>query len=81
MIFFLIKGLVEKWLIQVELLMMQSIAEIINTAVKEYINSKRDEWILKWPGMVVLCAATVNWTAEVENAIEQKSLSVREVSN
>lgn len=61
--------------------MMQSLSEIINNAVKEYIYSQRDEWVLKWPGMVVLCAATINWTAEVENAIERKSLSVREVFN
>lgn len=60
------------------MLMMQSLTEIITNAVKEYINSKRDEWVLKWPGMVVLCAATINWTAEVENAIEKKSLTVRE---
>lgn len=58
--------------------MMQSIAEIINNAVKEYINFKRDEWVIKWPGMVVLCAATINWTAEVENAIERKSIAVRD---
>jgi len=74
------QGLVEKWLIQVEILMMQSISEIINNAVKEYANIKRDEWVIKWPGMVVLCAATINWTAEVETAIEKKSLPVREVS-
>jgi len=71
---------VEKWLIQVEILMMQSISEIINNAVKEYANIKRDEWVLKWPGMVVICAATINWTSEVETAIEKKSLPVREVS-
>lgn len=70
----------EKWLIQVEILMMQSISEIINNAVKEYANIKRDEWVLKWPGMVVICAATINWTSEVETAIEKKSLPVREVS-
>lgn len=71
------QGLVEKWLIQVEILMMQSISDIINNAVKEYIHSLRTQWVLKWPGMVVLCAATVNWTAEVEFAIEKRSLSVR----
>ncbi|VVC42221.1 Dynein heavy chain, coiled coil stalk,P-loop containing nucleoside triphosphate hydrolase,Dynein heavy [Cinara cedri] len=69
------KGLVEKWLIQVETLMMQSISEIINTAVKEYIYSQRVKWVLKWPGMVVLCAATINWTTEVEISIEQNGLS------
>jgi len=71
---------VEKWLIQVEILMMQSISEIINNAVKEYSHSQRTKWVLKWPGMVVLCAATINWTAEVEIAIEKKSLFVSEVS-
>ncbi|XP_022171452.1 dynein heavy chain 3, axonemal-like isoform X1 [Myzus persicae] len=68
------KGLVEKWLIQVEMLMMQSISEIVNNAVKEYANIKRNDWVLKWPGMVVVCAATINWTAEVETAIEKTSL-------
>jgi len=59
---------------------MQSINEIINNAVKEYKRSKRTKWVLKWPGMVVLCAATINWTAEVEIATEKKSLSVSEIS-
>lgn len=59
--------------------MMQSITDIINKATKEYLTTQRAEWVLKWPGMVVLCASTINWTAEVEVAIEQKSLSVREI--
>ncbi|XP_025198734.1 LOW QUALITY PROTEIN: dynein heavy chain 3, axonemal-like [Melanaphis sacchari] len=69
------KGLVEKWLIQVEILMMQSISKSINNAVKKYANTNRKKWVLQWPGMVVLCAATINWTAEVETAIEKKSLA------
>ncbi|CAI6363283.1 unnamed protein product [Macrosiphum euphorbiae] len=68
------KGLVEKWLIQVEILMMQSINTIINDAVKKYANTNRSEWVLQWPGMVVLCAATINWTAEVETAVEKRTL-------
>lgn len=63
-------------MIQVEILMMQSINSLINDAIHEYVNSPRKEWVLMWPGMVVLCAATINWTLEVENAIERKSLSV-----
>jgi len=74
------QGLVEKWLIQVESLMMQSINKIINDAVKKYGNTNRTTWVLQWPGMVVLCAATINWTAEVETAVEKRSLPVREVS-
>lgn len=70
----------EKWLIQVEILMMQSISDIINRAAKEYLTTQRADWVLKWPGMVVLCASTINWTAEVEIAIDQKSLPVREVT-
>lgn len=77
---FISQGLVEKWLIQVETLMMQSINKIINNAVKKYANTDRDKWVLQWPGMVVLCAATINWTAEVETAVEKKSLPVRKVS-
>jgi len=74
------QGLVEKWLIQVEILMMQSINKIINDAVKKYANTNRTEWVLQWPGMVVICAASINWTAEVETAVEKRSLSVREIS-
>ncbi|XP_050428284.1 dynein axonemal heavy chain 3-like [Adelges cooleyi] len=68
------KGLVEKWLIQVEIFMIQSLSEIINNATREYQLTLRDKWVLLWPGMVVLCAATINWTAEVENAIGQNIL-------
>ncbi|RZF36882.1 hypothetical protein LSTR_LSTR004570 [Laodelphax striatellus] len=69
------KGLVEKWLLQVEELMIASIRDVCWGAVAAYMNLPRTQWALDWPGMVILCASSVHWTTEVTNAIEQKEMS------
>ena len=37
--------------------------------MKSYDVKPRDEWVLDWPGMVVLVVTAVNWTMGVTNAI------------
>lgn len=34
-------------------------------AVNTYPETPRKEWVLQWPGQIVLAASTVHWTAEV----------------
>ncbi|CAB0007617.1 unnamed protein product [Nesidiocoris tenuis] len=68
------KGLVEKWLAQVEMMMVASLKDICYDAVKAYKNTPRAEWVLAWPGMVIICASSVNWTTEVTQSIESKQL-------
>ncbi|XP_070559259.1 dynein axonemal heavy chain 3-like isoform X5 [Ptychodera flava] len=65
-------GLVEKWLIQVEELMKRSIREVMAKAVKAYTETPRKEWVLSWPGQVILASSNIHWTVDVSKAIPQK---------
>ena len=62
-------GAVEKWLLQVEGAMFESIHHVTSEGLKSYDVKPRDEWVLDWPGMVVLVVTAVNWTMGVTNAI------------
>lgn len=71
------KGMVEKWLVQVETLMIQSMKDTIAGSLKAYPSSKRPEWILAWPGQVVQCVNCITWTHDVTRSIAEKSLDKR----
>lgn len=45
--------------------MKLSLREVMGKAVNAYPNTKRNEWVLQWPGQIVLAASQVHWTAEV----------------
>ncbi|KAG8235430.1 hypothetical protein J437_LFUL015495 [Ladona fulva] len=68
------KGMVEKWLMKVEDLMLKTVKDICLDAVGAYFDSPRKKWILDWPGQVVLCGSSIQWTAEVSEAIEKHTL-------
>ncbi|KAK6624385.1 hypothetical protein RUM44_011244 [Polyplax serrata] len=70
------KGMVERWLSQVESFMLQSVREICIEAVSAYVSSNRQDWVLSWPGQVVICGSTIHWTAEVSEAIEANTLKL-----
>ncbi|XP_059151038.1 dynein axonemal heavy chain 3-like [Physella acuta] len=63
------QGLVERWLQQVEEVMKLSLREEMGKAVKVYPSTKRGDWVLQWPGQIVLAASQIHWTAEVTQAI------------
>ncbi|XP_065937642.1 dynein axonemal heavy chain 3 isoform X7 [Magallana gigas] len=63
------KGLVERWLLQVEEVMKLSLKEVMKKAVKEYPTIPRKDWVVKWPGQVVLAASQIHWTSEVTQSI------------
>ncbi|XP_069141245.1 dynein axonemal heavy chain 3-like isoform X4 [Argopecten irradians] len=67
-------GLVERWLLQVEDVMKLSLREVSIKAVKAYPNVPRKEWVLQWPGQVVLAASQIHWTSEVTQAINSNYL-------
>ncbi|CAL8109272.1 unnamed protein product [Orchesella dallaii] len=69
------RGMVEKWLIQVEQQMLSSLKDVINRCVLDYGHTKRREWVLKWPGQVILCADCIFWTAEVSEAIHNGTMA------
>uniref|UniRef100_A0A671WWX8 Dynein axonemal heavy chain 12 n=1 Tax=Sparus aurata TaxID=8175 RepID=A0A671WWX8_SPAAU len=56
------KGAVEKWLVQVEDLMIRSVRDA-------YAETARSQWVKEWPGQVVLCTSQIFWTLEVHEAI------------
>ncbi|XP_044191900.1 dynein axonemal heavy chain 3 isoform X1 [Thunnus albacares] len=68
------KGMVEKWLLQVENLMLKSVQHVIHQGVIQYAELPRKKWVLQWPGQVVICASSIFWTSEVSEAIQTNSL-------
>jgi len=63
------KGAVEKWLIQVEDVMLKSVKHVIEQSYVAYPNEYRSEWVTNWPGQVVLCVSQIFWTTEVQEAL------------
>ncbi|GCC38553.1 hypothetical protein chiPu_0017068 [Chiloscyllium punctatum] len=68
------KGMVEKWLLQVEELMLSSIKHVIKEGISNYVQLPRNKWVLQWPGQVVISVSTVYWTSEVSEAIRDGTL-------
>ncbi|XP_072535232.1 dynein axonemal heavy chain 3 [Salminus brasiliensis] len=68
------KGMVEKWLLQVESMMLSSVRDVIRQGVEQYPQVPRKKWVLQWPGQVVICASSIFWTSEVSQAIQNNTL-------
>lgn len=69
------KGMVERWLSQVEELMKTSLRDIAQDSVIAYFMNKRNEWIVAWPGQIVLCASQIHWTSEVCESFDDNSIT------
>ncbi|XP_063674391.1 dynein axonemal heavy chain 1-like isoform X3 [Bolinopsis microptera] len=71
-------GNVEDWLLEVERVMRQSILESVKLSVEDYPRNNpqtaRTEWVLNWPGQVVIAGCQIFWTKEVTEAIEGNDL-------
>lgn len=63
------RGSVERWLLEVESAMFTAIHASTEAGMVDYAATPRTEWVLKWPGMVVLAVAAVYWTEGVANAL------------
>ncbi|NXN32332.1 DYH3 protein, partial [Nycticryphes semicollaris] len=68
------KGMVEKWLLQVEEMMLASVRQVLQDGIKGYIKVPRKTWVLQWPGQVVICVSSIYWTEEVSEAIRNGTL-------
>lgn len=62
-------GSVEKWLLQVETGMLDSVKQCIRQSFYAYQKTERVKWVLDWPGQVVLAVSSIYWTISVEQAI------------
>ncbi|XP_055336177.1 dynein axonemal heavy chain 7-like isoform X2 [Paramacrobiotus metropolitanus] len=63
------KGQVEKWLGELEGVMISSVRDVIAKALQDYAVVPRSKWVMKWPGQSVLCVSQTYWTSEVHQAI------------
>ncbi|XP_021930622.1 dynein heavy chain 12, axonemal isoform X3 [Zootermopsis nevadensis] len=63
------RGSVEKWLNQVEEQMVVSLRSEIEKSYEAYPRCSRASWVLQWAGQVMLCAAMIHWTEEVEKML------------
>lgn len=55
-------GAVEKWLLQTESVMKRTLHSLAGEALRSYAQSERSQWILEWPGQLVLNCSQVYWT-------------------
>lgn len=62
--------MVEKWLLQVEETMIASVRKVISESFNAYANTSRGNWVLEWPGQIVICVSSIFWTAEVTDAMK-----------
>ncbi|XP_059163826.1 dynein axonemal heavy chain 12-like isoform X1 [Physella acuta] len=72
------RGAVEKWLLQVQDVMLMSVRDVIERAVEAYPMTPRTEWVKVWPGQVVLCVSQAFWTREVHEVIPGGPQGLRE---
>ncbi|XP_061640433.1 dynein axonemal heavy chain 1 isoform X3 [Phyllopteryx taeniolatus] len=70
-------GNVEDWLRLVEKSMTATVRDYIDRSLQVYPEKPREEWVLSWPGQVVIAGCQVYWTAEVSEALEQGDLTDR----
>ncbi|XP_040611383.1 dynein heavy chain 3, axonemal [Mesocricetus auratus] len=69
------KGMVEKWLQQVEHVMLASMRQVIGNGIEAYTEVPRNAWVLQWPGQVVICVSSIFWTKEVSEALVEGTLT------
>ncbi|KAM6980842.1 dynein axonemal heavy chain 1 [Aplochiton taeniatus] len=70
-------GNVEDWLREVEKSMKASLRTSIERSLKVYPETPRTQWVLSWPGQVVIAGCQTFWTTEVSESLEKKDLANR----
>uniref|UniRef100_A0A1I8HSD8 Dynein axonemal heavy chain 7 n=1 Tax=Macrostomum lignano TaxID=282301 RepID=A0A1I8HSD8_9PLAT len=63
------RGQVEKWLLELEGGMVQSVHMATQAALEDYNNTQRVQWVRKWPGQAVLAIACLYWTNSVHESL------------
>ena len=69
-------GAVERWLLQLENTMRESVKIVALQARNAYTTIPRTDWVLDWPGQIVLCVGSIFWTYHVEQAIKSGTLDM-----
>jgi Dynein heavy chain, N-terminal region 2 len=55
-------GAVERWLLKAEGVMKRTLHKLAGNALRAYAQNERSQWILQWPGQLVLNCSQVYWT-------------------
>ncbi|GAB6032148.1 hypothetical protein CHUAL_010802 [Chamberlinius hualienensis] len=63
------KGQVEKWLLEVQESMKNSVRRHLVMAQEVYNDEERTTWVKNWPGQIVLAVTQLYWTGKVHDAI------------
>jgi dynein heavy chain, axonemal len=58
------KGNVEKWLLEIEGVMIDTLKRITKTALED--ETKRVQWVKKYPAQIVLGVNMIRWTSKAE---------------
>ena len=45
--------------------------QVIKKGLLTYPTTQREEWVISWPGQVVLCVSQQFWTAHIHKAIKE----------
>ena len=67
-------GNVERWLIDLEASMRDSVKHVTKQSFDAYATTDRNKWVIEWPGQVVICVDSLYWTDETEEAISDGKL-------
>lgn len=67
--------MVERWLQQLEHQMIVSLHDVGSEAIAAYPTSKREEWVINWPGQIVQAGSCVQYTSEVRMYTKRHSLN------
>ncbi|KTF88877.1 hypothetical protein cypCar_00027703 [Cyprinus carpio] len=70
-------GNVEHWLREVENSMKASVRDNISRSLQVYVERPRTEWVLSWPGQVVIAGCQTFWTQEVSESLDKGDLTDR----
>ena len=62
------KGNVEKWLLEIEHEMRNTLKKIAKKSIED--GSPRNDWVLKYPAMTTLMGDMMKWTTNSEEALQ-----------
>ena len=54
--------------------MKLSVRTVLLYSIKQYVCTKREEWVIEHPGQCVLNGSQVQWTSEVEESLTNNDL-------
>uniref|UniRef100_A0A8C5GGD8 Dynein heavy chain 12, axonemal-like n=1 Tax=Gouania willdenowi TaxID=441366 RepID=A0A8C5GGD8_GOUWI len=75
------KGAVERWLLEVEDVMIRTVKHKIQQSYAAYDDETRSQWVKEWPGQAVLCTSQIAWTSDVHNAIKDHPTGLKKFSD